>query len=73
MITLVAVRSGSGKAGLSESPVGMEAFPTGSAGWLDIWGVPWREQRLHRSQGPCSRSPAANHQDALAPEVPRIP
>lgn len=25
------------------------------------------------SQGPCSRSPAAKHQDTLAPEVPRMP
>lgn len=72
-IKLVAVRSGNGKGGPLGEPCRHGSFPTGSAGWLNVRGVPWTEQRLHPGVRACSRSPAVNHQDSLAPEVPRTP
>lgn len=43
----VAVILGSGEGAPLGEPCRHGSVPTSTAGWMNVWGVPWREQRVH--------------------------
>lgn len=50
-IVLVAVILGSGEGAPLGEPCRHGSFPTSSAGWLNVWGHLWREQRVRLGVG----------------------